>query len=375
MNVGILTLSIHGNYGGVLQNYALNAVLERHGIKASTIDYKKLKHQRLKIKVFRILRNIGGRYIIRSLSYCNPKFAFLYHIRTFADKYIPLTKVLKTKTELEEISKKYDAIIVGSDQVWRYVFIYDDVATYFLDFVDNANTRRIAYAASIGVDDNEYPIKDLEVVRELYPRFDAVSVREKSSVKLINSLWAEYPKAEHVLDPTMLLEADDYRKIICKAVNVKHAGTGMLFYYVLDMTEEKMSNILKVSAEKNLQSYTIYSSNGAELQKILREGFTQEVEQWLSCIDDADFVVTDSFHGCVFCILFSKQFVVYGNKERGQSRFTSLLQLFGLEDRIIDVNLSTDDIAALPTIDYNNVNSILCKERERSLEFLLGNLK
>ncbi len=375
MNVGILTLSIHGNYGGVLQNYALNAVLRKNGINALTIEYKKLKHQRLKIKVFRVLRNIGGRYIIKSLSYYNPKFAFLYHIRTFADRYIPLTKVLKTKTELEEISKKYDAIIVGSDQVWRYVFIYDDVATYFLDFVNNASTKRIAYAASIGVDNNEYPIKDLEVIRELYPRFDAVSVREKSSVELINSLWAEYPKAEHVLDPTMLLEADDYRKIIHKAVNVKHAGIGMLFYYVLDMTEDKMSNILKLSAEKNLQSYTIYSSNGVELQKILRAGFTQEIEQWLSCINDADFVVTDSFHGCVFCILFSKQFVVYGNKERGQSRFTSLLHLFGLEDRIIDVNQSTDEITALPMIDYEKVKSILRMEREKSLNFLFGQLK
>ena len=77
----------------------------------------------------------------------------------------------------------------------------------------------------------------------------------------------------------------------------------------------------------------------------------------------------------VVCFVFCSANNLYGNKERGQSRFTSLLQLFGLEDRIIDVNLSTDDIAALPTIDYNNVNSILCKERERSLEFLLGNLK
>lgn len=308
------------------------------------------------------------------MSYHNPKFAFLYHIRTFADRYIPCTKVLCAKDELEKIADRYDAIIVGSDQVWRYVFIYDDVATYFLDFVKGQTTKRIAYAASVGVDYNEYPEKDLELVKKLYPRFDAVSVREKESVELIRTLWAENPVAEFVLDPTMLLTVKDYEKLIGKA-GVKKSEGSNLFYYVLDMTEKKRNAIFNIALKKDLPPYTIYSSHKEELCKILKGGFTQKIEQWLTCIRDADFVVTDSFHGCVFCLLFNKQFVVYGNKERGLSRFVSLLRMFGLENRIVDVNLSADDIMSLPAIDYDRVNGILEMERKKSLKFLFDSLK
>lgn len=373
MNIGILTLSVHGNYGGVLQNFALNEVLKRHGHNACTIDYKRQKHQRIKINVFRLLRQIGGGNFIRQISNLNPKFAFLYHIRTFADKHITFTKVLKTKQEVELASSKFDAIIVGSDQVWRYIFIYDDVGAYFLDFVKD-NVKRIAYAASVGVDTNEYPDAELEKVRSLYTKFDAVSVRERSSVNLIKSLWAPKPVAEHVLDPTMLLDAEDYRKVISQEEDVKKPNAKNLFYYVLDTTSAKKDGIKKIAEAKGLKPYTIYSTDGAELKAILKKGFSQKVEQWLSCIDNADFVVTDSFHGCVFCILFNKQFVVYGNKERGLSRFTSLLGMFGLENRLVDADVSMDEVLNLEDIDYGQVNKLLDDERKKSLKFLLDNL-
>lgn len=373
MNIGILTLSIHGNYGGVLQNFALNKILRKLGHYPCTIDYKTLKHQRIKIKVFRLLRYLGGRYYVKYISYLNPKFAFLYHIRTFADKHITFTKVLKTKQELEQVSSRYDAIIVGSDQVWRYIFIYDDVGAYFLDFVKD-NVKRISYAASVGVDANEYPNAELEKVRKLYPNFDAVSVRECSSVNLIHSLWAPNPLAKHVLDPTMLLDADFYRRIISQEKIKKQHGRN-LFYYVLDMNDGKKNGIKKVAESKDLFPYTIYSADGNELKSILRKGFSQKVEQWLSCIDNSEFVVTDSFHGCVFCILFNKQFIVYGNKERGLSRFTSLLGMFGLENRLVDVDTSIDEILEMPRIDYAKVNNLLDEERKKSLEFLSNSLK
>lgn len=373
MNIGILTLSIHGNYGGVLQNFALNEILKRLGHNSCTIDYKTLRHQRIKIKVFRLLRYLGGDYYIKQISYLNPKFAFLYHIRTFADKHIAFTKVIKTKQEIEHVSSKFDAVIVGSDQVWRYIFIYDDVGSYFLDFV-KGSVKRIAYAASVGVDYNEYPDTVLEKVRILYPNFDAVSVRERSAVNLIKSLWATKPIAEHVLDPTMLLEADYYRQIISQE-KVKKQNTKNLFYYVLDTTKSKKDGINKIAEAKGLNPYTIYSADGKELKTILKNGFSQKVEQWLSCIDNSDYVVTDSFHGCVFCILFNKQFIVYGNKERGLSRFTSLLGMFGLENRLVDADIAVDEAVKLPEINYEQVNQLLEEERKKSLTFLLDSLK
>lgn len=373
MNIGILTLSIHGNYGGVLQNFALSQVLGKLGHNSCTIDYKTLKHQRIKIRIFRFIRFLGGDYFIKYISYLNPKFAFLYHIRSFADKYIVFTKVMKTKAEIEQDSSKYDAVIVGSDQVWRYIFIYDDVSAYFLDFVKNG-TKRIAYAASIGVDNNEYPDTELKMIHSLYSKFDAVSVRERSAVNLIKSLWADKPTAEHVLDPTMLLDSEYYRQMISKA-EIKKQSEKNLFYYVLDMTNSKKGMIKKVSNSKGLKPYTIYSADVKELECILKTGFTQKVEQWLSCIDNSEYVITDSFHGCVFCILFNKQFIVYGNKERGLTRFTSLLGMFGLENRIIDVHTSLEEALNLPKINYERVNKLLDVEREKSLSFLLNSLK
>lgn len=374
MKIAILTLPIHGNYGGCLQNYALNCILRNNGFQSFTIDYKIQKHQRVKSAVFRVIRMFGFGYFMKWISFLNPKFAFLYYLRDFADKHIPLSKVYKTKAELEELSNNLDAVIVGSDQVWRYIFIYDDVDTYFLDFVKNTNTARIAYAASLGVDYNEFPDRELERIRCLYTKFDAVSVREKSAVKLIKKYW-NGDNAEHVLDPTMLLPASTYREIY-KTADIGILPEKNMFYYILDINTKKRCFIDELAKEKSLLPYTIYSNNRKDLKNFIKKGFSSKIEQWLACFDCADYVITDSFHGCVFCILFNKQFFVLVNRERGLDRFKSLLGQFDLESRMIDdpERIDVTTLSSIPDIDYEIVNSILEEEREKSISFLKKNL-
>ena len=370
MNIAILTLPLHGNYGGCLQNYALNCVLKSIGHQSFTIDYKKQRHQRVKSTLFRMMRKIGLGVFMKQISCFNPKLAFLYQLRVFADKEIPLSTICSTKKELAEITTNVDAVIVGSDQVWRYIFIYDDVETFFLDFVKGTKAKRIAYAASIGVDYNEYPDNELRKIRRLYSKFDAVSVRETSAVQLIQKNW-EGLNAQHVLDPTMLLETVSYRKLYNTA-NVGIQTNPNLFYYILDMNPVKQGFVNDIAQQKKLLPYTIYNNHNVELRK----KFSSKVEQWLACIDKADYVITDSFHGCVFCILFNKQFYVLVNKERGLDRFKSLLELFDLEDRLIDepdrVDINT--LSSIPDINYDKVNCILEEERKKSISFLKNSL-
>ncbi|MCM1218494.1 MAG: polysaccharide pyruvyl transferase family protein [Lachnospiraceae bacterium] len=371
MKIGILTLSVHGNYGGALQNFALCKAVRELGHEPITLDFKRMKHQRTKIRVFRLLQHCGGRFLMPIIGMLEPKFTLLYHIRRFADKYIPQTRVLKNELELRNAASGCDMVVVGSDQVWRKVFIYDCIGNYFLDFLPDEQ-RRMAYAASIGTDDCEYTDEELKLTGTLIKKFHAVSVREKSSVNLINDTFRWECNPEFVLDPTMLISPDVYKDIISQS-GVKRQKGKTLFYYVLDMDRDKKECLETMAERLNLKLSTIYSTDKQELKRILKQGYSLKVEQWLAGILDADFVVTDSFHGCVFSILFNKQFVVYGNRERGMARFSSLLDTFQLADRFIS---SSDELTdkAFSVIDYSRVNRILKEQRMNSLNFLKYNL-
>ena len=149
-----------------------------------------------------------------------------------------------------------------------------------------------------------------------------------------------------------------------------------MFYYILDINAKKRCFIDEFAKKKSLLPYTIYSDNRKDLKKYIKKGFSSKIEQWLACFDGADYVITDSFHGCVFCILFNKQFFVLVNRERGLDRFKSLLSQFDLESRMIDdpERIDVTTLSSIPDIDYEIVNRILDEEREKSISFLKKSL-
>lgn len=240
-------------------------------------------------------------------------------------------------------------------------------ANAFLAFTAGWNIKRIAYAASFGNNNPEISEGEIEDCRKAISLFNALSVREKSGVKICKELFGI--NAQWVLDPTMLLSSADYTKLIDGKIG-KSTTTGALMSYVLDENSDVSELRATIAKEKNLRiNITNVAVNGIEQNNLIAQ---PPVENWLHSFLDADFVINDSFHACVFSILFHKQFIVFGNKERGMERFTSLLGMFGLEDRLVT---SSSEYKPQPDIDYTKVDKILKEKRQEAMSFLESSLK
>lgn len=374
MKIGILTLPLNSNYGGVLQAYALQTVLKRMGHDVLEVELKKnLRWQYPPL--WKMPLSFGKRFLFKYIvrrkiqkilleRYERKIYPLLVHdILEFISKYINQFKVDK----FIDCKGKFDAWICGSDQIWRYKYyplFEGDIANVYLKFLGDDSCKRIAYAASFGTDNWEYPAKETAECKNWIQKFDTVSVRENTGVKLCSTYYDI--KAKHVLDPTMLLSKEDYVALIEKSDVPKSKGN--LFCYILDNTDEKMNVVKNIEKQRHLSSFFMNGDCGNWTED-LEKRIQPPVESWLRAFYDSEFIVTDSFHACVFSILFHKQFLVIGNKERGLARIYSLLSMFGLEDRLTsDTGL---DINRMKTIDYDRVDEILAKHREESRTFLI----
>lgn len=365
MRIGILTLPLHTNYGGILQAYALQTVLERMGHDVCLIEKKR---QPLRLPLWKAPLSYGKR-IIKNLT-GNP-FPIFYEQKTnretpivrrntdkFINKYIK-RRIVDDFSGIKETD--FDAIVVGSDQIWRPKY-FQEIEHAFLDFTEGWNIKRIAYAASFGTDEWEYTPEQTERCSNLLKQFDAVSVREKSGVGLCREHF--HIKAVHVLDPTMLLSATDYIKLFEAADIPKSNGT--LLCYILDETQEKTALVNRIAEEKKLVPFRV-NSKVENHSAPLSERIQPPVEQWLRGFYNSEFIVTDSFHACVFSILFNKPFVVVGNVDRGMSRFTSLLEMFGLNDRLFT---DMPESQSVEYINWQEVNALLDSQRKAAKDFL-----
>lgn len=369
MRIGIITLPLHTNYGGILQAYALQTVLERMGHDVCLIEERR---KPLSLPLWkaplsygkRILKNIFGHpcpiFYERKINRETP--IVRQNTDKFINRYIK-RRIVDCFSDLNE--SDFDAIVVGSDQIWRPKY-FPNIEHAFLDFAKDWNIRRIAYSASFGTDEWEYTIEQTRQCKELICKFDDVSVREMSGVDMcLKHLGI---KAEHVLDPTMLLSKEDYIQILESAHTPKSKGT--LLNYILDETPEKSVIIENIAQEKGLKSFRVNSKVEDNKAK-LNERIQPPLEQWLRGFYDAEFVVTDSFHACVFSLIFNKPFIAIGNVDRGLSRFNSLLTMFGLEKRIIT---NVTDVVISSGMDWSRVNKILNDKILMSKNFLINSL-
>lgn len=266
----------------------------------------------------------------------------------------------------------YDAIVVGSDQIWRYYYLktIGGARIGFLDFTGSWNIKRIAYAASFGNDLWEFNKKETQIAQRAIRRFNAVSVREKSGLELCRK-YLHYMRAIQVLDPTMLLSKDDYIHIVNQSTSI-YQPEGNLMDYVLDVTPEKnayIDTLAKILGMKRFRTNSKCEMSKASLTEIVQP----PVEQWLHSFSSASYVVTDSFHACVFSILFHKPFTAIANYERGFSRFHSLLELFGLEERL--VTNTSNPLIANKEIDWSLVDEKLMNMRTFSINYLNNSLR
>lgn len=385
----IITQPLRTNYGGILQAYALQKVIRDLGFEVQTDNAFFLKPRSLKTK----LKDFGARLVYGYLKGNNNYKPLIkkqlkrkdYEI--VAKNTLPfIKKNIQTIDFFENRIKpkksnidKFDIFICGSDQIWRRK--YGDVRRYFFDFLKNTNKKRFSFSASFGTDNlDEYSEKEKRECQKLIKSFYAISVRESSAIKIIEEEFQQ--KALLTLDPTLLLNKEDYLDLIDtreKQPQIETTTKKKIFTYILDKSKEKeelvdiLSRRLAMKVESIMPKKNWITLNSKEINE---EAVFPSVEKWLYEISTADFVLTDSFHAIVFAIIFNKQFLCIANKERGLTRFTSLLDLFDLSKRLI---YSKKDLTGvllhdIYKIDYEQVNQKKEKLKESSLNYLTKNL-
>ena len=351
--IALLNLAIDDNYGGNLQRYALVRVLQNMGCDVThLLIMRKWTLWRIKTPVA-IIKRLIERFILGKTKSIfiereyNKRYIASYNrISSFYERYIKHTAPIYSFSSLKK-NKDFDIYIVGSDQVWRERMVRPfPMKAFFLPFVPRQK-KIIAYAVSLGTSDKEFDYRQRSCLKKYYERFQCVSVREISARNILLDYGWENPKAEWLVDPTFLLRKDDYIELVNSAETSQMDGK--MFCYILDSTKEKMDYIAQVAEKKNLKPFV------TGLHEI-------SIEQWLRNFVDAEYIVTDSYHGFVFSMIFNKPVKLFFNDVRGNARFESLFSL---------LNLSINQ----EIYDWVQINKILSVERQKAVDWLRNALE
>lgn len=371
MKVCILTYRLHSNFGFLMQAYALQQIVKALGHEPYTVDMR-VKPFSFKEKAKYIVKSILL-YVSRRVGYTalpwitSEEQAYIdYHTWQFLKAKLQLTPSVRSIRDLKyRVGRQYDFYLVGSDQVWRREF-FPRIQTYFFDFLLD-DKKRASYAASFGVSNPNYPPQIVKYCRNLLSKFSAVSVREVDGVRICKEIFGV--TAVHVLDPTLLLDKSMYLDLIDNNDKVDIPSSSFMLVYMLDKTIEKIKFVEDLAQSMHLNTYFIKPENVNEVGvNRIKECVYPSISTWLKAFEKANFVITDSFHGTVFSIIFQKQFIVLDNPQRGSSRIKSLLSDFSLVDRLYNTDYITNEVFKL--IDYSKVNKLLLDKKERSISFL-----
>lgn len=378
MRIAILTQALRYNYGGILQNFALQTVLRRMGHEVVTLDPHRYNFT-LWQHIILILRHAFTRYIrgrrdvpilaewINDREHDKKTRLLGTNTFKFVDKHIKRKEYWDLTKDVKE--GDYNVFVVGSDQTWRWEYNRGQSMTkltnMFLDFTKGWNIKRIAYAASFGTNEWEGDDEITKTCRDAIKDFDLVTVRESSGVDICKRVFNV--DAHHVLDPTLLLAQEDYMKQVEKKEDIE-TKEGDLYLCLLDENEENKQLAITISKEMGLTPYT-YTSRACDFHgdHTLEERIQPPIELWLKGFEQAKLVLTDSFHACVFCIIFRKQFYLYENKDRGTERYTSLLKMLGIKSRFVR---TMEDVKRLEPIDYDAVYKRLNNLKDESIHLL-----
>ena len=377
MKVAIVTLPLHTKYGGLLQAYALKACLEGLGHEVTVLDledkmpapkFYKAPFVYARRMIAHVIKGSAAQEVFRERRFKAELPVVSANTKSFVDKYID-PRVLRSYEDVS--SGDYDAFVVGSDQVWRPKY-FPGVEDAFLKFTKGWDVRRVSYAASFGTDELEYENPQLDECVKLLKKFDAVSVREESGVRMCSE-WFDCDTAKHVLDPVMLLDVERYKELASSAS--EHPAKGKIVTYILDNDAHKQSVVEFIAEAGSLGVHDI-SVRPYDKDLPLEDRVVPALEQWLAGFADAEFVVTDSFHGCVLSILMHKRFVVVGNSSRGLARMQSLVDMFGLDQRLVQgIDPEDDGEFFLSEPDWAKVDEKLAQKRGECMEFLKNHLK
>ncbi len=273
--------------------------------------------------------------------------------------------------ELNNLNDEIDTFLVASDQIWRYEYTAACGYFYFLDFV-RGDKRKIAFGSSFGNEQDTAP----EIFRSLatccLQRFDAVAVRETNAIDILQKRYGI--SAQTVLDPVFLCDKSLYDQLASQSQ--KREPDDFILSYILDPTESKRQILLHTAQREQAKLVNMvdaqldFEGNKTKLNlENTIDGLT--IEDWLYYVSHCHLLVTDSFHGVCFAIIFNKPFICIANPERGLPRFTSLLEQIGLMSQLIFPNDSLQRVDTVPhRIDYSKINAILAKKKQQSCDWL-----
>lgn len=371
MKIGILTLPPTFNYGGILQAYALQKTLQLKGFDTVILDRRFKK----KITLLQLLIDIK-----RIVWRCMPilRKHYLYDKRKkeyYSARYKPFVEFVNSRLRISQplystdqlrdyiFKNGINCIIVGSDQVWRPQ-CSPCLSDYFLSFIrDGKKIIKVAYAASFGIANCEYDEFEKKRYGNLLQQFDRISVREDVAVRICEDFSGIVPL--QVLDPTLLLPSNHYLTFFQKFGLCDKKKVHKIVVYILDKTSYKDNVIANVGEYMQTDDIFEIPINTNEFISI---------SDWLRLFYEAEFIITDSFHGCVFSIIFNKPFIAVGNKVRGISRFTSLLKELKLQERLVLDDEMFHQSSINKEINWEEVNNILNCRKSESLNFLLDSV-
>lgn len=353
-DICILTFEFNYNYGAVLQAYALSTKLKEWGYNPIILNRGWKNYVETKIS----FRDIPG-YIMGHLF-------TLKDFHRFKRQYLNLSKPIRSYQEELDFCSQFKIAIAGSDQIWNDE-IFEFMGCHYFAENFSKDTIKIAYAVSFGKETFHVPSSYQQKLQKLLSEFKTLTVRENSGKKILMSLGLN---STLVLDPTFLISPSLYP---IKKVNTKKS---FICKYFLDENKEKNILAKRIASFYDLpiqNNYLNTEFNIPIIKKVVNNKYPS-VEEWLYNIKNAEFVITDSYHGMIFSIIFKKQFIVIKNQKRGNTRFESLLKLLSLENRLIDNPLSINDIILHTPINYQNIHPIIEQLRKKSLDILFSAL-
>ncbi len=344
--VAIITLCGNTNYGNKLQNYALKKEIEKNNCIAETIWIENsFKGNQLKL----FLKMLKNKY--KDIKdYHRTKY-----FKKFNKMYLNIAKrKIIFNNDVDKLGDNYDYFVVGSDQVWN-CNLFNNFNIYFM--LNIPKKKCFSYAASFSL--NQIPKSVWDKYNEGLNHMNYISVRENRGKEIVEEI-AHRNDAEVLIDPTMLLDATQWDKIIKKPTCLK-SNRYILNYFLGNLSEKRKKEIDRIAKENGCEVINILDSNGP----FIKTG----PSEFLYLIKNAFLVCTDSFHSCVFSILYNRPFVVFDREGNGlglNSRIETLLNKFKLKNRKFEGKISNENLNA----DYIESYSILDKEREKARKFL-----
>lgn len=348
------------NYGSLLQYYALEKALGELGYDSYWLRFViKEKKPNSLIRLKKLIKKLLDFSDYRKWKYTLKQF------RYFIDKHLNASFNEYDEESLLNCAPEADAYITGSDQVWG-----GTLSPNYLCFVPEEKLK-VSYAASFGR--AEISKSQIDTITPWIRRIDYVSVREESGKKVCAMLGK---KAEKVLDPTLLIAADrypvDYRVV---------SKIGKFWFgYFLNLETDQMDFLKAIDlAAKKHGINMLYTAGVSNIDKMVSRKSRRYLspEEWIGMYKGAEAILTNTFHGTVFALIFHKPFLVFlqeGKTVEQNERLFSLLQMVGLEDRVYDISIGIEK-QLQKKINWNYIDDIISKEKKKSIQFLVDSLE